>query len=401
MIAAQVADPFPGLRPFTTQESALFFGRDEQVEELLFRLARRRFLAVVGTSGSGKSSLVRAGLVPTLERGHLGPPGSEWLVATVSRPGIDPLHGLACALYEAFGFADSQLAAMEAVLNRSSLGLAELAQGHLRDGQRLFILVDQFEELFRYRKHSGDEGRIKSTAFVKLLLAATGHGELLPMAAEPLVYVVLTMRSDYLGKCSQFRGLPEALSDSQYLVPQMSRDQLRESIEGPVALAGARISDVLVDRLLNDTGDDPDMLPVLQHALFRIWEQSAESRANSQPIDVPHYEDQSVGGIKQALNLDAEAAFAKFANDAGKLTVARRMFQRLVEQGAEDEESRRPTRLSEIVRVCCLPETKVREVIDVFRRRGFVTLSDEDDPLLDISHESLIRQWERLPAPIS
>jgi hypothetical protein len=238
MISAAVEEPFPGLRPFTTQEAELFFGRDEQVDELVSRLAGRRFLAVVGTSGSGKSSLVRAGLIPILQRGHMGPPGSEWVVAIVSRPGIDPLQALARALVEAFQLQNSELPGVEVALNKNSLGLTVLARQLLSEHQRLFILVDQFEELFRYRKQSGDEGRVKSTAFVKLLLAATGQSELVSLDGEPLVYIVLTMRSDYLGKCAQFRGLPEALNDSQYLVPQMSRDQLREAIEGPVAWAG-------------------------------------------------------------------------------------------------------------------------------------------------------------------
>ena len=396
MIAATIAEPFPGLRSFTTQESELFFGRDEQVDELISRLASRRFLGVVGTSGSGKSSLVRAGLIPILQRGDLGPPGSEWVIAVVPRPGIDPLHALARALTEAFRLEMSELLSIEAALQKSSLGLSTLARQYLREHQRLFILVDQFEELFRYRKQAGDEARIRSTAFVKLLLAATGQSELVSLDGEPPIYIVFTMRSDYLGKCAQFRGLPEALNDSQYLVPRMSRDQLRETIEGPVAWAGAQISGVLVDRLLNDAGDDPDLLPLLQHALLRIWEESEEARLKGEPIDVPHYESDSVGGIKQALDLDAETAFAKFENDVVKQKIARRMFQRLVEPGSEDEESRRPTRLSEVVQVSRGLETDVEEVLDAFRKRGFVTLSDEDDPLLDISHESLTRQWRRL-----
>jgi WD40 repeat protein len=400
MIAAAITEPFPGLRPFTREESALFFGRDEQIEELLSRLASRRFLAVVGASGSGKSSLVRAGLLPTLERGHLGPSGSRWIIATVSRPGIDPLHALAVALIKALGLQDSRLGETEAALNKSSLGLAQLADKLLENDERLFILVDQFEEIFRYRKQSGDEGRVKSTAFVKLLLAATGHSNLALPSFESRVFVVLTMRSDYLGKCAQFRGLPEALNDSQYLVPQMSRDQLREVIEGPVALAGAGISDTLVDRLLNDCGDAPDVLPVLQHVLLRVWEESEESRAKGRLVDLPHYENERVCGIEKALNLDAEAALESL-EDPAKQRIARRMFQRLVEPGAEDEESRRPTRLSEITGVCRAPETEVREVVEAFRRRGFVTLSDgsdpvENNPLVDISHESLIRKWERL-----
>jgi len=395
-IAASVAEPFPGLRPFTAEESYLFFGRDEQVEELLLRLAGRRFLAVVGTSGSGKSSLIRAGLIPTVQRGHLGPPRSKWVVATVSRPGLNPMRGLASALSAAFGFTDSQTSDVEETLEKSSLGLAELARAHLRQDQKLLILVDQFEELFRYRKQSGDEGRVKSTAFVKLLLYATGESDLVSSASQDSVYVVLTMRSDYVGKCAQFRGLPEALNDSQFLVPRMSRDQLREAIEGPVALAGADISDELVDRLLNDVGDDPDLLPVLQHVLFRLWEVSGRSREQRKSLDLPHYKDDSIRGIDQALNLDADAALGNFKDDAAAQEIARRMFQRLVEPGAEEEESRRPTRLSEIVRVCRAPEEQVRKILEVFVERRFVTLSADSDPLVDISHESLIRQWQRL-----
>src|SRR5947209_19968666 len=126
------------------------------------------------------------------------------------------------------------------------------------------------------------------------------------------------MRSDNLGKCTEFRGLPEALNDSQYLVPRMSRDQLRETIEGPLALAGAEISDQLVDRLLNDTGDNPDLLPVLQHVLLRIWEVSSEARAAGLPIDLPHYQDQRGQGMGRALDLDAGAAYAKLNGDPRK-----------------------------------------------------------------------------------
>jgi WD40 repeat protein len=393
--AVWVIEPFRGLRPFTAEESELFFGRDGQVKELLRRLANRRFLAVVGTSGSGKSSLVRAGLVPAIQRGYFGPTGTEWVIATIPRPGLDPIRGLAHSLIGVFGLDDQQIGVIESILMNSSRGLEDFAHDQLRPDQRLLVLVDQFEELFRYRKETGPEGRVRSTAFVKLLLHATGQMEIVTPAHRGPIYVVLTMRSDYLGDCAQFRGLPEALNDAQFLVPQMSRDQLREAIECPVALAMADISKELVDRLLNDVGNDPDMLPVLQHALLRIWEVSKDSRAQHLPMDVSHYDDETVRGIGQALNLDAEAAFSEL-HDPESQNIARRAFQRLVEPGAEDEETRRPTRVSEIAKVCCAPEAQVRGVLEVFLRRRFITLSNDSDPLVDISHESLIRLWQRL-----
>jgi hypothetical protein len=317
------------------------------------------------------------------------------VIAVLSHPGIGPLEGLARALAEAF-----QCSAADGlgVLTQNSAGLSDFAGRVLCPGEQLMVVVDQFEELFRYRWQTGDRGRVESTAFVKLLLTATGNSDVAPRFPDPRVYAVLTMRSDYIGKCSQFRGLPEALNDAQYLVPRLTRDQQREAIEGPIALAGAQITDWLVERILNDAGDDPDQLPVLQHALLRVWE-AADLRARNEALDLPHYEDSAVGGIADALNRDAENAYGRLKSSAEE-AIARRMFQRLVEPGTEDEETRRPTLLSEIVSVCGAPESDVRAVIEVFRERGFLTLTsafpETVDLLVDTSHESLIRQWNRL-----
>ncbi len=389
MTAVGVGAPFPGLRPFRTSEAHLFFGRDEQVEALLARLAERRLLAVVGTSGSGKSSLVYAGLIPALQRGYLGPPGSNWVTAVVSRPGIGPLQGLARALATAFHLPESEAASIQNVLTESSQGLVDFARDHLSPGKQLMVVIDQFEELFRYRRQTGDPGRVESTAFVKLLLAATGNSDVTPLSTSLPIYVVLTMRSDYLGKCAQFRGLPEALNDAQYLVPRLARDQQREAIEGPVAITGAEITERLVERLLNDAGDDPDQLPVLQHVLFRIWEESG----GKSPLELLQYK--GVGEIANALNKDADETFQDLGSNP-KQAIARRMFQRLVEPGAQDEETRYPARLSEIVKICGASERSVRDVVEAFQARGFLTVSTDGDPLIDISHETLIRQWGKL-----
>jgi WD40 repeat protein len=382
-------NPFPGLRPFEAHQAELFFGRDEQVEEVLSRLEKMRFLALVGTSGCGKSSLVRAGLLPALRRGYFG--GSSWTVA-VLRPGGDPIGKLATELSEAFQVAQSEVLS---TLRRSSLGLTDFVRQHCPSGQSLLIVIDQFEELIRYRQEAGRDHREESAAFVKLFLAATGNSELpAPDVDNAPVHVVLTMRSDFLGQCSLFRGLPEALNNSQYLVPRMTREQQREAIEGPVGMAGARITPQLVQRLLNDVGDSPDQLPVLQHALMKTWEQSREAREQGQSVDLPHYE--SVGRMDRALNLDADRTFGELGGDAEREAIARRMFQSLVGPGSEDDQTRRPRPLSEIVAITGADESRVRQVVDVFRLNGFLTLSADADPIVDITHESLIRLWDRL-----
>jgi len=384
-----VENPFPGLRPFEPYQADIFFGRDEQIEELTQRLQKRRFIAVVGTSGSGKSSLVRAGLIPVLERSQVGFLGSNWRIV-ILRPGRNANEELASVLSASFG--DPEQTVLDA-LQASSAGLAKYARQRLAPQETLLILVDQFEELFRYSGNMKTSGQ-GSAAFVKLLLAATGHNDHpLPGLDEVPVYVVITMRSDFIGRCSQFRGLPEVLNDTQYLVPRMTREEQREATEGPVGMAGARIASPLVQRLLNEVSDNPDQLPVLQHVLMRIWENSRDARAHGKSIDVKDYD--AVGGMSEALNRDADSALAALPDEQSK-TIARRLFQKLVEPGAPDEETRQPTPLSQIVGVIGGDEAQVRKVTEIFRGRGFLTLSGDDDPIVDISHESLIRNWKQL-----
>src|SRR5262249_57547736 len=138
--------------------------------------------------------------------------------------------------------------------------------------EKVVVVVDQFEELFRFaRVAEGEAYGNEAAAFVKLLLEASRQREV-------PIYVLLTMRSDYLGDCSQFWELPEAINESQYLIPRLSRNQLREAISGPVAVGGGEITPRLVNRLLNDVGDNQDQLPVLQHLLMRVWDESKEKR---------------------------------------------------------------------------------------------------------------------------
>src|SRR6185295_4678759 len=330
-------NPFPGLRAFESSENYLFFGRDGQSEELLRRLKRTRFLAVVGGSGSGKSSLVRAGLLPALQGGLMASAGSDWRIA-ILRPGSDPIGNLARALTSSavLGSRDEKDADMQAVLaettlRRSSLGLVELVsrartkldqQGQplLQDYENLLVVVDQFEELFRFKQLIEEENsKEDAAAFVKLLLEAVGQKE--------KIYVVLTMRSDFLGDCSQFWELPEAINNGQYLIPRMTRDERREAISGPVAVGQGAISEPLVNQLLNDVGDNPDQLPILQHALMRTWEYWLAHPGNGNPIDIPDYN--AIGGMAEALSRHADEAYAEL-NDRQQ-AIAEKLFKGLTE----------------------------------------------------------------------
>jgi len=416
----QVANnPFPGLRPFEFDESHLFFGRDGQSEQLIAKLSRTHFLAVVGTSGSGKSSLVRAGFLPALWGGFMTSAGSAWRVA-ILRPGNDPIGNLARALNAPDVFGSEveenvaiQTAIAESTLRRGSLGLVDtLRHAVVVEGENLLIVVDQFEEIFRFaRVAEGEQYGNDAAAFIKLLLEAARQREV-------PIYVVLTMRSDYLGDCSQFWGLPEAINESQYLIPRLTRDQLREAITGPVAVGGGKITPRLVNRLLNDVGDNQDQLPVLQHLLMRSWHEWREKRLEievkneGQVVRRPHKDvhqgdaidlccAEAVGGMAEALSRHADEAYFELPNDHHR-EVAANLFKALTEKGTDNREIRRPITLGELTSITGARQSEVITVIEAFRQpgRSFLMppapLALNSESLVDISHESLIRGWSRL-----
>jgi energy-coupling factor transporter ATP-binding protein EcfA2 len=381
--------PYPGLRPFEIHESILFFGRENHTRELLRRLGKGRMLAVVGTSGSGKSSLVKAGLLPALYSGHLAGAGTGWRIA-VMRPGSAPLDELAKSLERAGAVSRE---ALRGTLGQTSLGLVEAASQLLaRSRENLLVVVDQFEELFRFRRErERADGGAEASLFVASLLEAVEQ-------VETPVYVVLTMRSDFLGDCAQFAGLPEALNRSQYLIPRLTRDQRREAIEGPLRIAGADATPRLVQRLLNDAGDDPDQLPVLQHALMATF--AAWRRDGAGVVDLRHYE--SAGALKDALNRHAESVHRSL--DKTDRGLCEQIFRCLTTMEA-GRAVRRPSRLGRIYAVVgAETEADRARVRDVIRRfmdpaNNFLVSSDPELPeeaVVDISHESLIRKWATL-----
>jgi formylglycine-generating enzyme required for sulfatase activity len=398
-----VRNPFPGLRPFRNDEEHLFFGRESQVDRMIDKLAAHRFLAVVGTSGSGKSSIVNCGLRPALHRGNMTSAGSSWRMAQF-RPGSDPIVALAQALaapdvlFDAWdndGLTAQEL--VETTLRLDGLGLSEIVeQARLPEGTQLLVVVDQFEELFRFRALMADA--VKSgpgqdvIAFVKLLLDARAHSKM-------PIYVVLTMRSDFLGECAQFLGLAEAINDGEYLIPRLTRGEVRAAIEGPVGVAEATITRVLVTRLLNDVGDNLDQLSILQHALNRTWANWENEGKAQGPLDLTHYE--AVGGMADALNRHAERAFGELGTDERK-RLAERIFKALTDKSTDPRGVRRPTRLAQLSAICGATQDEVESVLEVFRKpsRSFLMPPAgealEAETIIDISHESLMRLWERL-----
>ena len=386
-------NPFPGLRPFLFDDSHLFFGRDTQITELASRLRKNRFLAVVGTSGSGKSSLVRAGLLPELLSGTMASAGSSWESATM-RPGGDPLTNLARSLVEA-GLYDQDepeiISQVRATLTRSGLGLLEaVRQSDKEKKSNLLLVVDQFEEIFRFR-NSEDATDEQAAFFVNLLLEATAQSDL-------PIYIIITMRSDFLGDCSRFPRLADTVNEGEFLIPRLNRDQRKAAITGPVQVAGGQIADRLLSRLLNDIGDDPDQLPILQHALMRMWTYW-QATDQTKALDLDDY--RATGGMTEALSKHAEEVFSSLPSDRHRW-IAEKLFKSLTEKVEEGRGIRKPMKFKDLCAVIADDPEKIRHVIDEYRAPGrtFLMPTAETEikatTNIDISHESLMRVWAKL-----
>jgi hypothetical protein len=372
-------NPFPGLRPYEEVDAEWFFGRGREINELLKRLRRVRFLAVVGPSGCGKSSLIKAGVLPGVRDGYLD---AQWNIA-VLRPAGRPLENLA----EAISFTQSSdPGQLRKALDSGPLSLVEaIVRQGLSEETKVLILVDQFEELFQYVQRHGDPAQEEAKQFLKLLLTAAASD------AAP-IYIVITMRMEWLAECATYMGLAEAINEGIYLVPQPSRRQFQQAIFGPIEAAGGSITSALLDRMLNDLDGRTDQLPVLQHALMRVWQR----RGNGAALDIPTYE--AVGTFSDCLSNHAEEIFSELSSPEKQ---AAELLFRSITQVYKGRKMRRPRPLGEIAEVTGAAIEQLRAAAQPFHKQGrsFLVATPEDlsrESIIDISHEALIRQWERL-----
>lgn len=399
-VQPDAANPFPGLRPFTVDECHLYFGREGQVDEILMKLAANRFVCVMGYSGSGKSSLMACGLIPVLYGGFVSHSSPHWHVI-VTRPGTSPIGNLAesilnyMAQQKRIQQEDLPIyrAIILSVLRSGPHGLVEVCrflQTFRQDN--VFFMLDQFEELFRYHDTPGSDATDnEAQAYVNLILHAVQQNEL------PL-FVALTMRSDFIDKCAAYPGLTQVVNNSNYLVPQMTREQKKLAIEGPVAVAGGRISQRLVKRLLSDMGKNQDQLPILQHALMRTWDYWVINHEPGEPMDIRHYN--AIGRIEQALSQHANEVLDELS--PREKEIAEVLFKSITEKTTDSRGMRKPGRLRLIAQLADADEEEMIAVVEHFRKpgRSFLmpphTVKLDGESLIELSHESLMRIWTRL-----
>lgn len=407
---AQGTPPFKGLLYFDEADAELFFGREALIEKLVARIvsvngeaqpagapqapARSedsnglRFLAIVGASGSGKSSLVRAGLVPAL---RWNPRYAGWPIHIIT-PTAHPLESLAASLTAearpalATARLADEMASDPTGLQRQVRRLLAPSLNSVRDAEQspeagqLLLVVDQFEELFTLCRSEAEQ-----RAFVDNLLAAT---------SEPVsrIAVVIALRADFYAHCADFPNLREALAGHQAYIGGMTADELRRAIEEPARRGGWELEPGLVDLLLRDVGvegarpPEPGALPLLSHGLLETWQ-----RRRGRTLTLSGYA--ASGGVRGAIAETAETVFNDQL-DAAQRAIARRIFVRLTAFG-EDEamtDTRRRVALAELI---LKPEeaAAVREVLTLLADARLITTEQET---AEVAHEALLREWPAL-----
>ena len=379
--------PYRGLESFEKVHARFFFGRERLTQELIFRLRpspsgqENRFLTILGASGSGKSSLARAGLVPALERGELEG-SAEWPVA-ILKPGSDPLESLSVALAKLDGGKPTAVAvqglmsALRAEENTLHL-TTRLALSDAPTSRRIVLLIDQFEEIFTLC----EDEKARKALIANLIYAATITGG--------RTVVVLTMRADFYGKCGPYSALAAAMSDHQLLVGPMTEEEIRLAIEQPALLAGGEFDRGLVDILLRDVEGRPAALPLLQFALTELWQRRDGRRLTAEAY-------RAIGGLEGALKNRADDVLKTF--DADQRELCRRIFLSLTQPGEGTEDTKRRASFGELVAAgtdAGAVESVIGRLADA---RLITTGQDPNDPSknsVEVAHEALIRGWSQL-----
>ncbi|TMV04208.1 hypothetical protein FGK63_18140 [Ruegeria sediminis] len=354
--------PYRGLSAFQPEDSDRFFGREELVADILRRIQKQKVLAVGGASGSGKSSLVRAGLVSSLRQGRI--PGSEGWRIELFTPGRDALSEL---YFRLRGNQENPRVHLDEFIARPST-----ARQVLRDAgpDPVLLAIDQFEELFTLNE------RGVAQDFVDALAAITDP-------ADSKVRVVITIRTDFYQNCAAIPWLAEAVNRNQVLVGPMTATDLRRAIVEPARLSGIYVEQHLVDEIVAEAGNDAGVLPLMSHALVETW-----MRRLGATLTYEGY--RSSGGIAGAIRQTADSVFDNDFSDEER-RVAERLLLSLVTPGEGGSDTRRILDRSEFQGDADAPIME-RVILRLTEAR----LLTVDDETVQISHEALLRSWPRL-----
>ena len=384
--------PFKGLRFFDVDDSDLFFGRETLTAKLVHRLHDANFLSVIiGASGSGKSSLVRAGVVPAIKKRHVpingkGPPdgSANWRVHVLT-PTAHPLETLAIELTRNSESVTAAATLMDD-LSKDPRSLHFFLSRQVQAGasSHTLLVIDQFEELFTLcRDHFEREAFIDNLLFaltpILLPLGEEGKG-------EGNITLIITLRADFYAHLAQYPELRDAVAREQEYIGPMTSEELRRAIEEPARRGHWEFEPGLVDLILRDVGDEPGALPLLSHALLETWKRRA-----GHILTLKGYAE--AGGVRGAIAHTAESVFQSFS--PGERTIMRNILLRLTEFGEGTEDTRRRAAFDELMSSAenADERSEVRTVLHKLAEARLVTLSEDT---AEVAHEALIREWPQL-----
>jgi Anaphase-promoting complex subunit 4 WD40 domain/WD domain, G-beta repeat len=387
-------NPFPGLRPFAPEDSNLFFGRETESDEVILKLINNRYITITGTSGTGKTSLIYGGVLPKIKNLKINE-SSIWRIISI-RPGNDPFGNLADAISN--GLSDPGKDRIERALILSGLqdnhgNFSDIVRKYMiKHDDNILLVIDQFEEIFRYFTPGKSEiSNTTAIKFAEFLINSI-------IKPDVNVFIILTMRSEFIGEFSHYKGLAKLVNNSNYLVPDMGTENWKEAIERPVNFAGAKIDPKLVETLLNDLRDKTGQLPVLQHVMMRTWSHWQQLDEPDRPIGQSDYE--SVGTIDNALSIHAEEAYAGLSQRGKEICAV--LFKTITRKGSDNRGLRHPSDIETIKSIAGCSREEIFEVIEKFREPllSFITQLPDVDlserSVIDLQNECLIRLWDRL-----
>jgi WD40 repeat protein/energy-coupling factor transporter ATP-binding protein EcfA2 len=374
--------PYRGLSRFEKEQADLFFGRTQDIEDLVTKLGNERFVTVLGASGSGKSSLVRAGLLPRLEHDAL--PGSKAWRVIIFLPGSEPLRALANQLVHELPRIERKEVADRLVtqLGEGENGLRDTLTSWYADSPApLLLVIDQFEELFTQCNSETRSAKACREATKGLIagvadLVQSGGGD---------IRVVITLRADFLDRCLEFPVLRELLQDRQHLLGDLGDEALREAIVLPAQKVGAFFEKGLVNLILRDGTGERGSLPLLQHALFELW------KARRGPWLTQDAYEQS-GGVTGALKRFAQRIYEGLKPD--EQTIARNIFVRITSLGEGVSDTRRRVPRGDLYPADVEPATVDRVIERLSGKDARLIVAGDEG--VEVTHESLLQEWDTL-----
>ena len=372
----ELANPYKGLRSFDEADAGDFFGREDLLKEILSQLSSdqrwHNFLAIVGPSGSGKSSVVHAGLLPALRAGKL--PNAQQSYILSMTPGTRPLQQLRTAL---LSIAVDPMDTLSGKLRSSVNGLTDAIDEVLQIKQDVFLVIDQFEEVFTLVEDEAERRH-----FLDLLYAGVTH-------PASRLRVVITLRADFYDKPLLYENFGALVQARTQVVLPLNSRELEQAIVGPAIRIGLEYDTDLLDAVIADVRQEPGALPLLQYALTEVFEHRTDNR-----LTLAGYQDS--GRILGALARRAEDVYTSLPPD--QQAIAAQIFLRLVAPGEGTEDTRRRARFSELTALK-IPRAKLQAVLDAFEKYRLLTFdrdSETREPTIEVAHEALIRGWARL-----